>query len=559
MAEDLPHYKLIFLGDQYVGKSSILNRFYQDKFEPDYQATIGLDFHSKNTEINGESVRLLLYDTAGQEKFKSLIPMYIRDANIILVVYDITLKDSFVHTEHWVNETKDLKREDAIFVLIGNKIDLEDKRAVTTKEAEDYATGKGFIFHEVSAKTGERVEELFSQKIFPEMARKFRIGHDGEEGVEGGEGGNEQDNGIKLEEQQLNIIDEKEYKLNTIEDSFQIKIAKNGSKNKIIIKISKINKLTDFYYENIFNFDELLNLDKMFRAYDELEEIFGVLISFFEEKKVKIKEVKEDTITLCLKILSMTGKEKIIEIKLYKKEMMKDCIIKELCKKVNKLEEENKILKNEIKIIRNDLDELKIWKNENEEEMKKLIKEKKNKISLENIDSKILTKKEQFEFIENAYKNNEKILMNKIFKPKLLYRATKDGDLASTFHKKCDNIKGTLTLVKTKKGFIFGGCTEESWDGSCYKKDDKSFCFSLDLNKIYKNKKTNYGIRCLSDHGPIFGNYIFAIYNNCFSKGGLMNDGLNVNYDNQEKENEINNGDQKFGVVEVEVFEIILE
>ena len=61
MTDDIPHYKIIFLGDQSVGKSSILNRFYQDKFEPDYQATIGLDFHSKNTEINGESIRLLLF------------------------------------------------------------------------------------------------------------------------------------------------------------------------------------------------------------------------------------------------------------------------------------------------------------------------------------------------------------------------------------------------------------------------------------------------------------------------------------------------------------------
>ena len=96
--EDVQHFKLIFLGDQFVGKSSILNRFYQDKFEEDYQATIGLDFHSKNVNINGNTIRLLLYDTAGQEKFKSLIPMYIRDANIILVVYDITNKDSFTHT-----------------------------------------------------------------------------------------------------------------------------------------------------------------------------------------------------------------------------------------------------------------------------------------------------------------------------------------------------------------------------------------------------------------------------------------------------------------------------
>jgi len=184
--EDAQHYKLIFLGDQYVGKSSILNRFYQDKFEQDYQATIGLDFHSKNVTINGNPVRLLLYDTAGQEKFKSLIPMYIRDANIILVVYDITSKDSFTHTEHWVNETKDLKREDAIFVLVGNKTDLEENRVVQVKEAEDFANEKGFLFHEVSAKTGENVEELFNNKIFPEMARKYNIGDEEEDNGEPG-------------------------------------------------------------------------------------------------------------------------------------------------------------------------------------------------------------------------------------------------------------------------------------------------------------------------------------------------------------------------------------
>ena len=194
--EDVQHYKIIFLGDQYVGKSSILNRFYQDKFEPDYQATIGLDFHSKNVNINGNTIRLLLYDTAGQEKFKSLIPMYIRDANIIIVVYDISNKESFVHTEHWVNETQDLKREDAIFVLVGNKIDLEEKRTVDKKEAEDYATEKGFLFYEVSAKTGEQVQELFDTKIFPEMARKFHIE---DEDDEGGENEEEQNGGgVKL-------------------------------------------------------------------------------------------------------------------------------------------------------------------------------------------------------------------------------------------------------------------------------------------------------------------------------------------------------------------------
>lgn len=178
MAEDIQKFKIIFLGDQGVGKSSILNRFVQDRFEQEYQATIGLDFHSKNATINGANVRLLLYDTAGQEKFKSLIPMYIRDANIIIMVYDVTSRESLIHTNHWVNETKDLKREDALFVLVGNKVDLTDQRKVTEKEGEDFAKEKGFLFMEVSAKTGKNVVELFHENIYPQMAQKFHISGD---------------------------------------------------------------------------------------------------------------------------------------------------------------------------------------------------------------------------------------------------------------------------------------------------------------------------------------------------------------------------------------------
>ena len=371
------------------------------------------------------------------------------------------------------------------------------------------------------------------------------------------------------EEKKLKLVDAMEYKLDADKDIFQVKVGKNEKKNKIIIHISKINELVDIFYENEFTFDDLLKLDKTFRICDELDEIFKNIITFFNEKKVIIKEVKDDSLILNLKLSSMTGKEKNVEMKLFKKEMNQDSIVKELCKKIKILEEENKNLKEEIKIfkkelndlnnIRNDLNELKKWKNEKEDEFKKLIKEKKNVSILQNIDSKILTKAEDFEFIENAYKNNDKLLMNKIFKPKLLYRVTRDGDSATVFHNKCDNIKGTLTLVKTKKGFIFGGYTNETWNSGGYKKDDNAFCFSIDLKKIYKSKKTNNCIYCDSGYGPVFGDYIFCIYNNCLSKGGMMNDGLNNNYDGQQKANEINNGEQYFGVIEVEVFEIILE
>ena len=202
MTDDIQKFKIIFVGDQGVGKSSILNRFAQDKFEPDYQATIGLDFHSKNAIINGANVRLLLYDTAGQEKFKSLIPMYIRDANIIIVVYDVTIKDSFTHTSHWVNETKDLKKEDAIFVLVGNKIDLETNRQVSIKEAEEFAKQNDFLFFEVSAKTGVNVHELFNNNIFPAMAKKFNIVGD-EEGGEENKNEEGKNNNVKLGEEKV--------------------------------------------------------------------------------------------------------------------------------------------------------------------------------------------------------------------------------------------------------------------------------------------------------------------------------------------------------------------
>ena len=151
-------------------------------------------------------------------------------------------------------------------------------------------------------------------------------------------------------------------------------------------------------------------------------------------------------------------------------------------------------------------------------------------------------------------------MINKKFNLNLLYRATRNGDSDSSFHKICDNIKDTITLVKTKTGLIFGGYTNETWNGNgTYKKDDKAFCFSINLKKRYNNKKTDKSIYCYNSYGPCFGDALFFIYDNCLSKGGFMNDGLNNRYDNQNKENEINEGKGEFGVEEVEVFKIELE
>ena len=167
---EIPKYKLIFLGDQSVGKSCILNRFMNDTFTEEYQATIGLDFQSKNVQIDNQDIHLLLYDTAGQEKFRALIPMYTRDANIILLVYDVTSKDSFLHLSDWLRDLTNVKKEEVIFAVVGNKTDLDDRREVNSNEGENYAKEHDFIFKEVSAKTGDGINELFDV-ILKEMLK----------------------------------------------------------------------------------------------------------------------------------------------------------------------------------------------------------------------------------------------------------------------------------------------------------------------------------------------------------------------------------------------------
>ena len=173
---EIPKYKLIFLGDQNVGKSCILNRFMNDTFTDEYQATIGLDFQSKNVQIDNQDIHLLLYDTAGQEKFRSLIPMYTRDANIILLVYDICSKESFLHLPDWLKDLSNIEMDKVIFALVGNKIDISEKREVTPEEGLKFAEEHDYIFQEVSAKTGDGFSDLFYKNLFEKIRVKFRPG-----------------------------------------------------------------------------------------------------------------------------------------------------------------------------------------------------------------------------------------------------------------------------------------------------------------------------------------------------------------------------------------------
>jgi small GTP-binding protein len=156
-------YKLVSLGEQSVGKTSLITRFMYDNFDSTYQATIGIDFLVKNITINGRTVRLQLWDTAGQERFRSLIPCYIRDSGIALVVYDVTNIASFNQTTKWIADVKEERGDDVLIMLVGNKVDLVEQRQVTTAAGQEKADGEKIFFMETSAKTGHNVKELFAR------------------------------------------------------------------------------------------------------------------------------------------------------------------------------------------------------------------------------------------------------------------------------------------------------------------------------------------------------------------------------------------------------------
>jgi Ras-related protein Rab-6A len=167
-------FKIVFLGDQSVGKTSIINRFIYDTFEDVYQATIGIDFLSKPVYVDDKTIRLQLWDTAGQERFKSLIPSYVKDSSVAVICYDITNADTFNSVKTWVENAKSMRGEEVILFIAGNKSDLAEQRAVSDEDGEKLASELGATFYETSAKSGENVKALFD-----DLAKKL-IGNDGD-------------------------------------------------------------------------------------------------------------------------------------------------------------------------------------------------------------------------------------------------------------------------------------------------------------------------------------------------------------------------------------------
>lgn len=154
-------FKLVLIGDTGVGKSCLLLRFADDAFTESYISTIGVDFRFRTVKIENKTFKLQIWDTAGQERFRTITSAYYRGADGIIMVYDVTDRESFEHIQDWLNEVNRYATEGTCKLLIGNKSDKEDQRKVTTEEGEIYAQELQMPFLETSAKSASNVEAAF--------------------------------------------------------------------------------------------------------------------------------------------------------------------------------------------------------------------------------------------------------------------------------------------------------------------------------------------------------------------------------------------------------------
>jgi small GTP-binding protein len=163
-AEDYEYlFKCVIIGDSGVGKSNIFNRFIRDEFNMDSKATIGVEFSAKNVVVQDKIIKVQVWDTAGQERFKALAKSYYRGAVGCLLVYDISNYESFQHLEKWLKEVKDHAEPHLTVLLVGNKSDMEDKRAVKQEDAAEFSEKNGIGFLETSAKDNLNIDTAFTR------------------------------------------------------------------------------------------------------------------------------------------------------------------------------------------------------------------------------------------------------------------------------------------------------------------------------------------------------------------------------------------------------------
>ena len=153
--------KALLIGDSTVGKTSIIGKYLDKNFSDKTKNTVGIDFKNIKLKIDDENIWLQLWDTAGQEKYRSMTTSYYRGVNIIIIVFDVTNKISFEHVKDWIDNINNFAKMNVIKILVGNKIDLNDLRVISFDDGKKVADFYSIKYYETSAKTREGIVEMF--------------------------------------------------------------------------------------------------------------------------------------------------------------------------------------------------------------------------------------------------------------------------------------------------------------------------------------------------------------------------------------------------------------
>ena len=161
------HYllKYVIIGDSGVGKSNILLRYINNVFSEEFKTTVGVEFFAKNIELNNYIYRIQIWDTAGQENFRSIARAYYKNSVCACIVYDITSHSSFESIQGWIDDCTKQTSKSILLLLIGNKNDLNNMREVSYEEGQAFAKSHNMIFLETSAKTGDNISEIFEKSV----------------------------------------------------------------------------------------------------------------------------------------------------------------------------------------------------------------------------------------------------------------------------------------------------------------------------------------------------------------------------------------------------------
>lgn len=168
-------FKVVVIGDSAVGKTQILSRFTKDEFCFDSKSTIGVEFQTRTVTIKGKVIKAQIWDTAGQERYRAVTSAYYRGALGAMLLYDITKRPTFDHVVRWVDELRTHADNSIVIMLIGNKVDLVDLRAVPAEDAVEFAEDQGLFFSETSAFSGDNVDSAFFrllEEIYDTVCKK---------------------------------------------------------------------------------------------------------------------------------------------------------------------------------------------------------------------------------------------------------------------------------------------------------------------------------------------------------------------------------------------------